>query len=76
MGLKKVKIISFNTDTQLYSELNKRKKLRENEKKKAEKEEKKQEEGKTKIMSGNNDRKPGDESLDPTQYTNNRKQFL
>ena len=55
MGLKKVKIISFNTDTQLYSELNKRKKLRENEKKKAEKEEKKQEDGKTR-----------DESLDPT----------
>lgn len=60
----------------LCSELNKRKKLRENEKKKAEKEAKKQEEAKLKAATAGAKVKPAEEVLDPTQYTNNRKQYI
>lgn len=51
--------------------------MRENEKKKAEKEAKKQEEAKQKAAAGGVTRaRPAEEVLDPTQYTNNRKQYI
>ena len=62
----------------LYSELKTRKKLREKEeaKKKKDEEKKKKEEEKAATQPPGSKAKAPEEILDPTQYTNNRKQFV